>query len=93
MLGGPEAELEDRDLLIGKFFEDAAGELGEAPVSLEETAGLREAFDVPEGGFALVLVGKDGGEKFRAHEPVRAREVFDLIDAMPMRRREMGRKD
>ena len=41
-----------------------------------------------DGAFAAVLVGRDGGEKFRSSEPVPAEKLFGLIDAMPMRRRE-----
>ena len=41
------------------------------------------------GAFAAVLVGKDGGEKFRSEGPVSPEVLFEIIDAMPMRRREM----
>ena len=41
------------------------------------------------GEFAAILVGKDGTEKFRSDEPVRPETLFGLIDAMPMRRREV----
>ena len=50
---------------------------------------LRDRFDVPDDAFRVVLVGKDGTEKRREAEPVSARSVFDTIDAMPMRQREM----
>lgn len=39
--------------------------------------------------FSLRLVGKDGGEKLRSLQPVSAASLFALVDAMPMRRREM----
>lgn len=39
--------------------------------------------------FAVVLIGRDGGEKFRAGEPVSAAELFARVDEMPMRRREL----
>ena len=39
--------------------------------------------------FVLVLVGKDGGEKFRTQKPVPAEELFGIVDAMPMRQQEM----
>jgi hypothetical protein len=50
---------------------------------------LRQAYDGPADGFAVRLVGKDGGVKLRAAEPVGAGELFALIDSMPMRRREL----
>lgn len=39
--------------------------------------------------FTLILVGKDGGEKFRSNRVTTADELFAIIDAMPMRRLEM----
>jgi hypothetical protein len=84
-----EPEFEDRDLLLGKFLEGEAGELDGTPVSAEDAAKLRDEFDVEPDSFAVLLVGKDGTEKFRAGEPVPAEEIFRRIDAMPMRKREM----
>lgn len=39
--------------------------------------------------FGLSLVGKDGGEKFRSTNVVPVEDLFALVDAMPMRRREI----
>lgn len=77
LLEGYEAGLEDRDLLFIPVFE------GE-----RETAAPRERYGVSEGRFEAVLLGRDGGEKFRSAEPVTPEELFERIDAMPMRRRE-----
>jgi hypothetical protein len=41
------------------------------------------------GPFAVVLIGRDGGEKARWTEPVAATEIWERIDAMPMRRSEL----
>ena len=59
------------------------------PLTEAATRRLRERFDVAPGAFRVVLVGKDGTEKRRDAEPVSARSLFDTIDAMPMRQREM----
>ena len=58
-------------------------------VIVDTTAGsaLRARF-APD-GFAVILVGLDGGEKFRADAPVDPEVLHGLIDAMPMRREEM----
>jgi hypothetical protein len=48
---------------------------------------LRARFQ-PE-GFTVILVGLDGGEKFRAGSVVDPDRLDELIDRMPMRRREM----
>ena len=51
---------------------------------------LRERF-APK-GFLVVLIGKDGGVKLSRTEPVAANTLFDTIDAMPMRQREMRKE-
>ena len=81
LLEGLKPEFEERDLLLGEFPEDEAGELNAAK--------LRDEFNVVPDGFTVLLVGKDGSEKFRSEDPVSAEEIFRRIDAMPMRRREM----
>lgn len=83
LVEGHRAASEDRDLLTEPFFEDGS----------EESAAARRRFSVEEGVFAAVLVGRDGGEKFRSAEPVPPEKLFDLIDAMPMRRREIQARD
>ena len=40
-------------------------------------------------GFAVYLVGKDGGTKLTGVEPVNPLEIYQLIDSMPMRQREI----
>ncbi|TLV02884.1 DUF4174 domain-containing protein [Dyadobacter luticola] len=41
--------------------------------------------------FTFILVGRDGGEKFRSSDVVSAEKLFGLIDAMPMRKSEVKR--
>ena len=54
---------------------------------------LRGLYDAPADGFALRLVGKDGGVKRRSDAPVAMQTIFDQIDQMPMRRAEMRPED
>ncbi len=51
-------------------------------------AGLRHKFDAGIDRFRAVLVGKDGGAKMTSAEPFEATRLFEVIDAMPMRRGE-----
>ena len=60
---------------------------GRAPATLQAQE-LRAAYGVKDDGFAVVLVGKDGGEKLRSTEPVDADRLTGLVDTMPMRRSE-----
>jgi hypothetical protein len=56
-----------------------------------EAASLRRRLGLPATGFRAVLVGKDGGPKLTAEEPIPAERLFSTIDAMPMRRDEAAR--
>ena len=53
---------------------------------------IRKQFDAPPGHFSVILVGKDGGTKFRQNDRVKLKDIFKLIDAMPMRQEEMRKK-
>jgi hypothetical protein len=53
---------------------------------------LRNAFQV-ESSFALILIGKDGGEKARWLTPVDPQTIANRIDTMPMRQSEMRRQN
>ncbi|WP_176484552.1 DUF4174 domain-containing protein [Sphingomonas spermidinifaciens] len=53
-------------------------------------AALRQRYAVPRGRFGVVLVGRDGGVKFRSAEAVVPIRIERIIDAMPMRLREMS---
>jgi hypothetical protein len=92
---GQDSGFRDRDLLIITITGGDAGTLrtdpGDAPQPLTDAAveRLYDQFDVPPDAFRVVLVGKDGTEKRRNAQSVTARSVFDTIDAMPMRQREM----
>lgn len=43
----------------------------------------------PVDHFTIILVGKDGGEKYRSTELTSTTQLFALIDAMPMRKAEI----
>lgn len=93
LLADEESGLEDRDLLLLRILEDGTGAAAGEPVPAEAAASARREHGVEDGRFAVALVGRDGGVKFRADEPVPATEIFGRIDAMPMRRREMRERD
>ena len=40
--------------------------------------------------FAAILIGKDGGEKYRRYDVPELDGIFALIDGMPMRQDEMS---
>ena len=49
-----------------------------------ELNAIRARFKVDPAEFVLVLVGKDGGEKFRTTKPISVLKLDALVDAMPV---------
>lgn len=83
-----EAAFAERDLVL-------LAVAGDQPVKMkksqEAAASLRERYRVAPNEFTLLLIGKDGGEKFRSAAPVAPEKIYSIIDAMPMRQSEMRR--
>ncbi len=46
---------------------------------------------IPNEPFTVILIGKDGGEKFRSSSILSTGSLFAMIDAMPMRQAEIRR--
>lgn len=72
-----EAGFRERELVVLELLPDG-----------KNTEVLRRQFDAKPQEFTVILIGKDGGEKLRRPAPLAAKELFDLIDSMPMRQRE-----
>ena len=73
---------------------------GDRPVTVDGTrakdlanGALRQRYRITGDSFAAILVGKDGTEKLRHDGTIPAATLFQTIDAMPMRRREMREQD
>ncbi len=60
-------------------------------LSATDTRYLTQRLGVAPGGFAVLLLGKDGGVKRRETQPVVPASLFSTIDAMPMRQQETRR--
>jgi hypothetical protein len=54
---------------------------------------LLKRYKIQTDKFTFVLIGKDGGEKFRSSKTVDLQRLFSLIDGMPMRQDEMRRRN
>ncbi|MFO1147588.1 MAG: DUF4174 domain-containing protein [Alsobacter sp.] len=87
------AALDDRDMVVFVALPDGKVEPvhGPAPASTEVRDFLKRNPPSPGRGFEVLPVGKDGGVKLRSERPVRAEDLFALVDTMPMRRQEMKR--
>ena len=53
---------------------------------------LRSRYDVKRDEFRYILIGKDGGVKYNKKDFVANEALFSIIDAMPMRKREMRKQ-
>ncbi|MHC4941042.1 MAG: CIA30 family protein [Planctomycetota bacterium] len=87
-----DAKLRDRAMVLIVVLEEGESRIGDRVLSASSAKQLRDAFGVTS-GFALRLVGKDGGVKRSADEPVEIGRIFDQIDAMPMRRAELAARE
>lgn len=79
------ADLADRDMLVlhvtAADVKAIYGKAGNA-----DAKQLRSEAGIDGAQFTAVLIGKDGGEKLRSHHVVSDKEIFELIDSMPMRK-------
>lgn len=70
--------MQERDIVIEQFCRN------------KENKNTFTSWKVPtDSSFVLLLIGRDGGEKFRSYKPVTAKEIFDIVDVMPMRIQEI----
>ena len=81
LLAADEPGLNERDLIVQKFI-------------YNETTAHRFRAKIINSDFTFILIGKDGGEKYRSTTVVPLKQLYALIDAMPMRVEEMrGKKE
>ena len=83
------AGIKDRDLLIFHVDGDEVSFIGKSSNSALSAHRLRNRYDIGEDEFRYILIGKDGGVKLNKKEFVPNKDLYSIIDAMPMRQREM----
>lgn len=86
------AEVEDRDLVVFEVLEKGLSRMNRTQLERQVADSMRNRFKAPRQKFTLILVGKDGGTKLKRHAQTSLKEVFELIDSMPMRQKEMRQK-
>lgn len=82
----------ERDLMVLEIVEQGQSRAGNHLLSEKSVQDIRKRLGVVGGSFQVLLIGKDGGVKLRSSEPVSMKDLFGLIDSMPMRQQEMGSK-
>jgi hypothetical protein len=85
-------EVLDRDLRVVHVLEKGKSHFDSEDLGAGQVLSLKKRLSVSPGEFTIILVGKDGGEKFRQNRIVKLKEIFQIIDAMPMRQQEMKKK-
>jgi hypothetical protein len=85
-------EASERNLIVFKILETGPSFMDTNHLDPRMAETIRNKFDAPLGRFTCILVGKDGGVKFRQNAQVKLQDIFTLIDAMPMRQEEMRQK-
>lgn len=81
--------LEDRDMVIWELVDQGNITIDGVTRSDLDSTPFYRRYRVDPSVFTVILLGKDGGEKLRSKQPVSETALFQLIDAMPMRQREM----
>ena len=80
--------LKERDVLVIAIpYKDPAPT--EVSLSAADALAVRRSFHVAPEEFTAILLGKDGGEKYRSRKPISFDKLRDTIDSMPMRKDEM----
>lgn len=81
--------ISDRDLLIFHIEQEVYLLNSKSSLAAMPAQQFRDKYNVPKGEFRYILIGKDGGVKYNKKEFVSNKTLFTVIDAMPMRQREM----
>jgi len=84
-------DLSDRDtvVLVVEARSDVVSAIGYVSIPRGAALDLRRIYEKEKTRFFGILIGKDGGEKSRWTRVRQPQEMFDQIDAMPMRQQEM----
>lgn len=88
-------DMSERDIIVMRTAgsEETRAVIGYTSLRSGTGRQLRAKYKPSERGLTVILLGKDGGEKQRWNRVVRPEELFQTIDAMPMRQREMRGED
>ncbi|MFN6529260.1 DUF4174 domain-containing protein [Nostoc sp. ChiSLP03a] len=82
-------DFKDRDLVLVQVLATDKSYANGQLIDESSAANLRNRFGVNKENFRVILIGKDGSVKRQETTPVQATAIFEQIDAMPMRQREM----
>ena len=81
--------MKERDVVIYRLYLDHWLDPQNSLMDKEKADAIYQKYAIDPNTFSILLIGKDGGVKMRKDDIVSTRELFQLIDRMPMRRQEM----
>lgn len=84
-------DLADRDIVLAQSIPGKPVVINNTSLLEASDAQLRADYGVANHHFTVILIGKDGGEKYRSTQPIPITVLNNLIDGMPMRQSEMSR--
>lgn len=61
-------------------------------VVVKKESNLYKKYQIKQGNFTVILIGKDTTEKYRSNTIIDIVQLFATIDAMPMRKEEIKKK-
>lgn len=93
LFGLDESGMKERHLVVYQIYDNTGKNPQKTALNTKEIAALRQHYQPRLDGFTVILIGKDGGEKLRKNSILALQDLFDTIDAMPMRQSEMKRKN
>lgn len=83
-------EFTDRDMVLVTLLDNADSMADGCKLTSVEVAMARTDLGIRPGSFVLKLIGKDGSVKLTARSTTSMKEIYGLIDTMPMRQREIS---
>jgi hypothetical protein len=82
-------DFQERDLIVISIFNQSGFDEKNQSIYIDKVAILRRRYKVLENEFRAILIGKDGGDKASNIQPFKNQQLFNMIDAMPMRQDEV----
>lgn len=82
-------KLDDRNIILFVVSKGRIYDKDLKVVPSYHIAPLRKKYQIALGYEGITLIGKDGGVKFQKQYAIEPRLIFEVIDQMPMRQREM----
>ncbi|TQK29926.1 DUF4174 domain-containing protein [Arthrobacter sp. SLBN-53] len=83
-------EFTSRDMVLAQVLAAGTSKLDGRVLEADAARQLADRYGVRDTSFAVLLIGKDGGQKWRVDTVPNLQTVYAVIDGMPMRGQEMG---